>query len=71
VQKFTSTREGVEFVGVGKQNKKNRLFPKGDKKGRHVWKACRGKKKIVFSPLAYSLTPKVKKFGQKINCPPM
>jgi hypothetical protein len=30
-----TTQEGVEFVefvGVGRQNKKNRLFPKGDKK---------------------------------------
>ncbi len=32
---------------------------------------CRGKKKIVFSPLAYSPMPKVKEFGKKINCPSM
>jgi len=29
--------------------------------------ACRGKKKKVFSPLAYSPMPKVKGFGKKMN----
>ncbi len=34
--------------------------------------ACRGKKKIVFSPFAYSpMMPKVKEFGEKRNRPPM